>query len=72
MFDNSSISRFIDRISCDGFAAIFDGLNDELMRLGLLSPEIYADGSLVKNNVCDHDLSRSGMTVEEFRNRPSR
>ena len=35
VLDHSSISRFIDRIGRDGFAAIFDGLNDELLRLGM-------------------------------------
>ena len=67
MFDHSSISHFIDRIGQDGFAAVFEGLNDELLRMGLLSPEMYADGSLVKANVSSHDLSRSGLTVEEFK-----
>ena len=42
-------------------------LNDELLRMGMLSPEMYADGSLVTANVSSHDLSRSGMTVEEVR-----
>ena len=67
VFDHSSISHFIDRIGQDGFAAVFEGLNDELLRMGLLSPEMYADGSLVKVNVSSHDLSRSGLTVEEFK-----
>ena len=67
VFDNSRMSRFIDRIGRDGFAAIFEGLNDELLRLGLLSPEMYVDGSLVKANVSSHDLSHSGMTAEEFK-----
>ena len=40
MFDHSNISRFIDRIGRDGSQAIFDGLNDELLRMGLLSPEM--------------------------------
>ena len=31
VFDHSSISHFIDWICRDGFAAIFDGLNDELL-----------------------------------------
>ena len=39
------------------------------MRLGLLSPEMYADSSLVKANVHSHQLSRSGLTVDEFRER---
>ncbi len=67
VFDHSSISHCIDRIGQDGFAAVFEGLNDELLRLGLLSPEMYADGSLVKANVSSHDLSRSGLTLAEFK-----
>ena len=46
VFDHSGISHFIDRIGRDGFAAIFDGLNDQLLRLGLWSPELYVDCSL--------------------------
>ena len=34
--------------------------------MGLLSPEMYVDSSLVKANVNSHDLSPRGMTVEEF------
>ena len=67
VFDHSSVSHFIDRIGRDGFGAVFDGLNDELLRMGLLSPEMYVDSSLVKANVNSHDLSPSGMTVEEFK-----
>ena len=67
VFDHSSISHFIDRIGRDGFGAIFDLLNDELLRMGLLSPETYVDSSLVKSSVNSHDLSPSGMTVEEFK-----
>ena len=67
VFDHSSISHFIDRIGRGGFAAIFDGLNDELLRLGLLSPEMYVHSSLVKANVSGHSLSPSGMTVSEFK-----
>ena len=65
--DHSSISHFIDWIGCDGFAAIFDGLNDELLRMELLSPEVYVDPRLVKAYVKSHDLSPCGMTVEEFK-----
>ena len=64
VFGHSSISHFIDRFGRDGFGAISEGLNDELLRLGLLSPEMYAAGSLVKTNVSSNDLSRSGTTVE--------
>ncbi len=66
VFDHSSISRFTDRIGRDGFAAIFDGLNDELLRMGWLSPEMYVDSSLVKANVSGYGLAPSGMTVAEF------
>lgn len=67
VFDHSSISHFIDRIGRDGFAAIFDGLNDELLRPGMLSPEMYVDASLVNANVNCYDLAPSGMTVTEFK-----
>ena len=56
----------IDRIGRDGFAAIFEGLNQELLRLGLLSPEMYADASLVKANTSSFEMVPSGMTVAEF------
>ena len=67
VFDHSTISYFIERVGHEGFGAIFQDLNKELRRLGLLSPEMYADSSLVKVNVNSHHLSRSGLTVEEFR-----
>ena len=67
MFDHSTISHFIERIGRESFGGIFHGLNEELLRLGLLSPEMYADSSLVKATVNSHQLSRSGLTVEEFR-----
>ena len=63
----ASISHFIDRVGRDGFGAIFDGLNDELLRLGLLSPEMYVDSSLVKANVSGYGLQPSGLTVAEFK-----
>ena len=67
VFDQSSVSYFIDRIGRDGFAAIFDGLNDELLRLGLLSPKMSVDSSLVKANVSGYGLEPSGMTAAEFK-----
>ena len=67
MFDHSSISYFINRIGREGFQAIFDGLNDELLRLGLLSPEMYVDSSLVKADVSGYGLAPSGMTVAQFK-----
>ena len=67
VFDHFSISHFIDRIGREGFAAIFDGLNQELLLLGLLSAEMYVDSSLVKANVSGYGLAPNGMTVEEFK-----
>ena len=67
MFDHSSIAHFIDRIGRDGFGKISDGLNSELLRMGLLSPEMYVDSSLANANVNSHDLSLSGMSVAEFK-----
>ncbi len=67
VFDHSSISHFIDRVGPEGFAAIFDGLNSELLRLGMLSREMYVDSTLVKANVSGYGLAASGMTVDEFK-----
>ena len=67
VFDHSTITHCINRIGRDGFSEVFDGLNQELLRMGLLSPELYVDSSMVKANVNSYGLSRSGMTVEEFK-----
>ena len=67
VFDHSTVSYFIERIGDEGFADIFDRFNEELLRLGLLSRQMYTDSSLVKANVGRHGLSHSGMSVEEFR-----
>ena len=67
VFDHSTISYFIERIGDEGFADIFDRFNRELLRLGLLSRQMYTDSSLVKATVGRHGLSHSGMSVEEFR-----
>ena len=67
VFDHSTISYFIERIGREGFSSIFQGLNEELLRLDLLAPEMYADSSLIKANVNSHQLSRSGLTVQEFK-----
>ena len=66
VFDHSTISYFVERFGREGFISIFQGLNKELLRLDLLSPEMYADSSLAKANVNSHQLSRSGLTVQEF------
>jgi len=69
VFDHSTISYFIERIGCEGFKALFQGFNQELLRLGLLSPKMYADSTLVKANVSSQSLSPSEMTVEEFQDK---
>ena len=57
------------RIGRDGFADIFDGLNEELLRSGLLPPEMHVDSKQVKAKVHGYRLSRIGLAVEEFRQR---
>ncbi len=66
VFDHSTITYFIERIGREGFKALFVGFNQELLRLGLLSPKMYADSTLVKANVRENGLYPSEMTVEEF------
>lgn len=66
VFDHSTITYFIERIGSEGFKTLFASFNQELLRLGLLSPKMYADSTLVKANVCDRELFPSDMTVEEF------
>ena len=66
VFDHSTITYFIERIGREGFKALFVSFNQELLRMRLLSPKMYADSTLVKANVCDNGLSRSEMTIEEF------
>ena len=72
VFDHSTISYFIDRIGCEGFKVLFYGFNQELLRLGLLSPRMYADATLVRANVSGQSLSPSGMTVKEFQEKATR
>ena len=51
----------------EGFAEILDGLNQELLHLGLLSREMYLDSTLVKTNVSGYGSAPSGVTVAEFK-----
>ena len=67
VFNHSTISYFIERVGNEGFGQIFQRFNEELLRLGLLSRQMYADSSLVRANVNARKLSPSGMSVEEFR-----
>ena len=67
VFDHSTITYFVNRIGKEGFSEVFEGLNQELLRMGLLSPEMYADSSMVKANVNNFGLSRSDLSVDEFK-----
>ena len=67
VFHHSTISYFIERIGDEGFGEIFRRFNEELLRLGLLSRQVYADSSLVRANVSSSWLSPSGISVEEFK-----
>ena len=67
VFDHSTITHFVNRIGREGFSEVFLGLNQELLRMGLLSPEMYVDSSMVKANVNNFGLSRSDLSVEEFK-----
>ena len=69
VFDHSTISYFIERIGNEGFGEMFHCFNEELLKLGLVSRQMYADSSLVKANVSGHRLSPSGMSVDEFKNK---
>ena len=65
VFDHSTISYFIERVGNEGFGEIFQ-FNEEL-QAGVVSRQMYADSSLVRANVSGRNLSRSGMSVEEFK-----
>ena len=67
--DRYTISCLIERIWGNGFADILNDPNQKLLLLGMLSPEMYADSSLVKANVHGHRISGSGLTVAEFQER---
>jgi IS5 family transposase len=56
----------MERIGREGFQALLEQLNQELLRLGLLSSRAYVDSSLVKANLSSTNLEPSGLTVEEF------
>ena len=62
VFNHSTISYFIERVSNEGFGEIFQRFNEELLRLGLLSRQMYADSSLVRANVSGRSLSPINMS----------
>lgn len=66
VFDHSTINDFIGQVGRKVFATIFLGLNEELLRIRLLSPEMYAGTSLIRGNVSSFGLVSGGMTLAEF------
>ena len=73
VFDHSTITcYFVVRIGRQGFEALLHGFKQELLRLGLLSPKMYVDSTLVKANVSSQGLSPSEMTEEEFQEKAIR
>ena len=58
VFDHSTITYFIERIGHEGFKALLYNFNKELLRLGLLSPRMYANSTLVRANVSNQGLFR--------------
>ena len=69
VFNHSTSSYFIERVGNEGFGQIFQRFSEELLRLGLLSRQMYADSRLVRANVSGRNLSPSGMSVEEFKDK---
>ena len=69
VFDHSTITYFIERIGPDGFRKLLEELNEQLLKLGLLSSRVYADSSLIRANVSSGSLEPSGLEPEEFARR---
>lgn len=72
LFDHSTITVFIERIGPESFQALLARLNQELLKLGLLSSRTYVDSSLVKASASTDDLSASDLPPKEFRARARR
>ena len=66
VFDHSTISYFIERVGDHGFKALFEAFNQELLNLGLLSSQVYADSTLVRANVSCTGLEKTNKKTEEF------
>ena len=60
---------FTDDDGNEGFGQIFPRFNEKLLRLGLLSRQMYADSNLLRANVSGRNLSPSSMSVEEFKDK---
>ena len=60
-FNRSTIRYFIERVGNDGFGQIFHRFSEELLRLGFLSRQMYADSSLVRANVNGHKLAQGEL-----------
>lgn len=69
VFDHSTITYFVERIGPEGFRKVLEQLNEELLRLGLLSTRVYADSSLVRANASSGSLEACELKPEEFAQR---
>jgi transposase len=67
VFDHSTITVFIERIGHDALSELLDRLNQELLKLGLFSPRMYMDSSLVKADASTGDLSPSELPPKQFK-----
>ena len=72
VFDHSTVTVFIERIGQDASQELLARLNQQLLKLGLLSARSYADSSLLKASASTGDLSASELDPQEFRARAKR
>ena len=69
VFDHSTISVFLERIGSESFREILSRLNAELLRLGLLSPRMYADSTSMEAHASTRNLNPTELSAEEFARR---
>ena len=67
VFDHSTITVFIERIGQDDFQELLERLNEELMRLRLISSRTYADSSLVEADARTEGLAPTRLPPRQFR-----
>jgi transposase len=72
VFDHSTITVFIERIGPESFQSLLARLNQELLRIGLLSTRAYVDSSLVRASAGTGELSPSELPPKQFRARARR
>jgi transposase len=67
VFDHSTITVFIERLGPETFQDLIKLLNEEFLRLNLLSPRTYADSSLVTANASTKALNKTALSPTEFK-----